>query len=326
LKVLLIGEAEVLSLCKMPECIDAIRGAFVSLDKGAVSDPLRTRIAVSETRNILVMPSLVRDRDPQISLKVVSIYPDIGEGKRAVNATVLLVDGSDGQVRSVMDGTSLTALRTGAVSGLSCTYLARRDSKVLGMIGAGGQSFQQVNGVVSGTGIDTVRIFSRKPEKSRELARRCEAELGVQARAVGDVNECVSGCDVIVAATNSRTPVFDGSMVQEGTHVIAIGSFTPDAREVDSRLISRSSVFVDSKEACLAEAGDLLIPIGEGVIDAQAIRGELSELASGRIRGRRDDSEITFFKSVGLPFEDNVAGWLIYRRALASGRGNWAEM
>jgi ornithine cyclodeaminase/alanine dehydrogenase-like protein (mu-crystallin family) len=326
LRVLLIGEAEVLSLCKMPECISAIRGAFVSLDKGVVSDPLRTRIAVSETRNILVMPSLVRDLDPQVSLKVVSIYPDIGEGKRAVNATVLLVDGSDGQVRAVMDGTSLTALRTGAVSGLSCTYLARRGSKVLGMIGAGGQSFQQVSGVVSGTGIDTVRIFSRKPEKSGELARKCETELGVQARAVEDVKECVAGCDVIVAATTSRTPVFDGSLVQEGTHVIAIGSFTPDSREVDSRLVSRSSIFVDSKEACLAEAGDLLIPIREGAIDARAIRGELSELASGTIKGRRDDSEITFFKSVGLPFEDNVTGWLIYRKALASGRGSWAEI
>ena len=99
MKVLLIGEADVLSLCKMPECIDAMRGAFVFLDRGVVSDPLRTRIAVSEIRNILVMPSMVRDRDPQISLKVVSIYPDIGEGKRSVNATVLLVDGSDGQVR-----------------------------------------------------------------------------------------------------------------------------------------------------------------------------------------------------------------------------------
>jgi ornithine cyclodeaminase/alanine dehydrogenase-like protein (mu-crystallin family) len=310
----------------MPECIDVIRGSFLSLYRGAVSDPLRTRIAVSETRNILVMPSLVRDGDSQISLKVVSIYPDLGEGRRAVNATVLLVDGSDGQVRAVMDGTSLTALRTGAVSGLSCTYLARRGSRVLGMIGAGGQSFQQVSGVVSGTGIDTVRIFSRKLEKSRTLARKCEAELGVRADAVENVKECVSGCDVIVTATTSKTPVFDGSMVQEGTHVIAIGSFTPDSREVDSRLIARSSIFVDSKEACLAEAGDLLIPIGEGVIDAGAIRGELSTLAAGKTAGRRDETEITFFKSVGLPFEDNTTGWLIYRKALASGKGSWAEI
>ena len=205
LKVLLIGEADVLSLCKMPECIDAMRGAFVSLDRGVVSDPLRTRIAVAagpEHTGDAVDGEGPGHADQPQGREHLS-----GHRRReaAVNADGAPVDGSDGQVRAVMDGTSLTALRTGAVSGLSCTYLARRDSKVLGMIGAGGQSFQQVNGVVSGP---EHRHGPRLLEDAGEEQGAGEEVRGgarSPRRAVGDVKECVSGCDVIVTATNSKT-------------------------------------------------------------------------------------------------------------------------
>ena len=154
---------------------------------------------------------------------------------------------------------------------------------------------------------------------SKALAKRCADSLKVEAQVVEKVEACVRGSDVLVTATTSKTPVFKGSAVEEGTHVIAMGSYRPETREVDSDFVSRASIFVDSKEAVLEEAGDLLIPMSEGRLSKRAIKAELSELVSGKKRGRASRSEVTFFKCVGLAFEDNAAGWLAYRRALEAG-------
>jgi ornithine cyclodeaminase/alanine dehydrogenase-like protein (mu-crystallin family) len=131
---------------------------------------------------------------------------------------------------------------------------------------------------------------------------------------------------VLVTATTSSTPVFEGKDVADGTHVIAIGSYRPEARELDSSLVARASVFVDSREAALEEAGDLLIPMVEGLLSKDSIRGELSELVLGTKKGRASEEEVTIFKSVGLAFEDNAAGWLAYRRAVRRGIGKWSEL
>jgi ornithine cyclodeaminase/alanine dehydrogenase-like protein (mu-crystallin family) len=158
------------------------------------------------------------------------------------------------------------------------------------------------------------------------LAKRCADSLRVEAQVVEKVDACVRGSDVLVTATTSNTPVFKGSTVEEGTHVIAMGSYRPETREVDSDFVSRASVFVDSREAVLEEAGDLLIPIKEGRLSKSAIKAEMSELVSGKRRGRASKSEVTFFKEVGLAFEDNAAGWLAYRRALKLGIGKWSKL
>jgi ornithine cyclodeaminase/alanine dehydrogenase-like protein (mu-crystallin family) len=213
------------------------------------------------------------------------------------------------------------------VSGLSCRYLARKDSETLGVVGAGAQSFQQVNGIVSELrGVKKVKVFSRHRAKSKAVAKACAKAFKVDARAVGSVGECVRGSDMLVTATASKTPVFDGRAVEEGTHVIAIGAYRPDARELDSLLVAGSSVFVDSREAALEEAGDLLIPMAEGLISKGSIRAELSELVTGTKKGRASSSEVTIFKSVGLALEDNAAGWLAYRGALRRKLGKWVEL
>jgi len=221
----------------------------------------------------------------------------------------------------------LTAIRTGAVSGLSCRYLARKDSETLGIVGAGGMAYQQVNGVVSELrSIRRVRVFSMDLAGSKALAKRSSDSLGVEAQVVEKVEMCVRGSDVLVTATTSKTPVFKGSEVEQGTHVISMGSYRPEAREVDSDFVSRASIFVDSREAVLEEAGDLLIPIREGRLSKRAIKAELSELVSGKKPGRASRSEVTFFKCVGLAFEDNAAGWLAYRGAVMRGIGKWTDL
>jgi ornithine cyclodeaminase/alanine dehydrogenase-like protein (mu-crystallin family) len=325
MRILALDADEVMAACPMADCIKEMADVFALLGQGKVDAPLRSRLSVP-SGDILVMPSMAKRAKAEASVKVVGIFPK-NKGVPSINAVTILVDGETGEPRGMLSGGVLTAIRTGAVSGLSCRYLARKDSKTMGIVGAGGMAYQQVNGVVSELpSIRNVRIFSMDPAGSKALAERCADSLKVETSVVEEVDECVRGSDVLVTATTSRTPVFRGSVVEEGTHVIAMGSYRPEAREVDSDLVSRASIFVDSREAVLEEAGDLLIPISERRLSESAIRAELSELVSGKKRGRASGSEVTFFKCVGLAFEDNAAGWLAYRRALELGIGKWSEL
>jgi len=326
LKVLVLEAKEVAASCKMRACVDEMARAFATVADGKSVSPQRTRLALTEKRDILVMSSLVRRKEPEASFKVLSVIPDGGPGVTAIRAVVLLIDGSDGTTKAVLEGVALTGIRTGAVSGLSCRYLARKDSKVLGIIGAGTQAYYQVAGVHAALKVEKVKIFSIDPGLSKGLARRVGRDFGLEAEVVGTSAECVRSSDVVVTATTSSVPVFDGRDVSQGTHVIAMGSYRPTNREVDSTFVSRATIFVDSREACLEEAGDLLIPISEGVLGRDPIAAELAELVTGKKAGRKSNDEITFFKCVGLAFEDNAAGWLAYRKAKAMGIGRTIEL
>jgi ornithine cyclodeaminase/alanine dehydrogenase-like protein (mu-crystallin family) len=325
LRILALDADEVMAACPMVDCIEEMADVFALQGQGKVDSPLRSMLSVP-SGDVLIMPSMARRAKAEASVKVVSVFPK-NKGIPSINAMTILVDGETGEPKAMLSGGVLTAIRTGAVSGLSCRYLARKDSRTMGIVGAGGMAYQQVNGVVSElTSIKKVRIFSVDPAGSKALAKRCADSLGLEASVAEEVDECVSGSDVLVTATTSTTPVFKGAAVEEGTHVIAMGSYRPEAREVDSDFVSRAAIFVDSKEAVLEEAGDLLIPMREGRLSESAIKAELSELVSGKKGGRASRSEVTFFKCVGLAFEDNAAGWLAYRRALKLGIGKWWDL
>lgn len=326
MRVLTLTDEQVLSLAEMRASVDELQRVFPLQTRGEVESPVRTRFRISDLRSILVMPSLIRETRETASLKVASIYPDLGGGVPSTRALVLLVDGKDGGVKCIMGGTSLTGVRTGAVSGLSCRYLARRESERMAMIGAGGQGFFQTSGVSSQLPIRSVAVFDVDRGRQKRLVERCETELHLEASASETVREAASRADVVVTATTSKTPVIGAEDVRPGTHVIAIGAYTPEARELATSLVSGSSLYVDSVEAAMEEAGDVLIPIREGAISQRHIRGDLAELASGRVDGRVDESEVTVFKAVGLAFEDNAVGWMVYSRAVASGVGGSAEI
>ena len=326
MKILALDADDVAAACPMRGCIEEMSRSFALQAKGRIQSPSRTRVA-APAGDVLVMSSLVRRRRAEGSVKVVSVFPQNNRKRPSISATVLLVDGESGEAKALLEGATLTAIRTGAVSGLSCRYLAREDSKTLGVVGAGGQAFQQINGVLSELrGVREVKIFSRHQANSKALARACERAFKVDARAEDSVGACVKGSDVLVTATTSKTPVIDGRKVEEGTHVIAIGSYRPDARELDSLLVAGSAVFVDSRDAALEEAGDLLIPMSQGLISKGSVRADLSELVTGSKKGRVSPFEVTIFKSVGLAFEDNAAGWLAYRGALRLKLGKWLEL
>jgi ornithine cyclodeaminase len=325
LRILTLTNEQVTGLADMKESVDEMGRAFGLLADGQVESPVRTRFKMSEVRNILLMPSLIRESKDTMSLKVVTVYPDLGPDVPSIRAAVLLLDGKDGALKCIMGGNSLTGIRTGAVSGLSCRYLGRKDSRRLGMIGAGGQGFYQISGVASQLGIKEVAVFDVDKGRQKLLVERCQKELGLQATAAETVHAAASGADVVVTATTSKTPVLDAQDVEPGTHIVAIGAYTPDARELGSALVTKASVFVDSMDAAMEEAGDILIPIKEGRMKKEDVKGQMTDLVSGK-KARRDDDEITLFKAVGLAFEDNAIGWLVYDRALASGRGAWTDL
>ncbi|MDG6898162.1 MAG: hypothetical protein JRN24_00345 [Nitrososphaerota archaeon] len=326
MKVLALSSADVLASSSMASAIGAVREAFWLRAKRRISAPLRTRIELTGTKNFLVMAAMIRTGWNPVTVKLVNVDSDPAAGAGAVDAKVFLLGGKDGEAKAVMDGGALTALRTGAVSGLSCRYLARRDARLLGIIGAGGQAFHQISGVCAERRIAKVKIFSRHRGRSASLATRVGRELCIDAHVSTSAAACAAGSDVVVTATTSPTPVLTRSMVDDGTHVIAVGAYTPETREVDTSLVRAALVFADSEEAVMAEAGDFLIPLKEGKIRRSHLKGDLAGLVSGKTKGRRSDGDVTLFKSLGLAFEDTAVARLVYDRAIRTNRGRWVEL
>ena len=234
-----------------------------------------------------------------------------------------------GQIASVLDGTYLTQLRTGAAQGLATELLARKDSKVGVLFGTGGQAATQLEAMLTVRRLKQVYIFARNKKRPAEFAARMQTALSsynAELIANADLSWALSVADVITAVTTANEPVFDGRLVKKGTHVNGVGSYTPKMQELDEYILTRADkVFVDSKKAVMAEAGDFIKPLAAGVIDPNQI-GELGELALGKIPGRRSDEEITLFKTVGIAVQDLVTAGAIYKKAVEEGVGTKIEL
>ena len=217
-------------------------------------------------------------------------------------------------------------MRTGAVSGVASKYLARKDSKVVGVFGAGVQARTQLMAICEVRPIEEARVYDVIGSAAKRYAEEMSKQLGIDVKPVDNPIKAVKGCDIIVTATTSKTPVFKGDWVENGTHINGIGSHTPTTRELDSTIIKRAKVVVDSYEACLREAGDILIPINEGIITKDHIYAELSEIVTGKKPGRVNDEEITVFKSVGLAIQDASTALKAYQLALKKGVGKKVEL
>jgi ornithine cyclodeaminase/alanine dehydrogenase-like protein (mu-crystallin family) len=236
---------------------------------------------------------------------------------------VIVVETKTGQPIAILEGASLTAIRTGAASGAATDVLARDDAKHLAVFGSGAQARSQVEAVCTVRDIDRVRIFSLEPEAASAMAGELAGRGPIPTDIIvaGSSAEAIAEADIICTATTSETPVFDGSLLRPGTHINAIGSYTPSMQEVDVDTLKRSRIVVDSREAVLAETGDLIIPIERGEIKADNIHAELGQIISGEKAGRTSPDQITFFKSVGVAVQDAVAAGRALARAKALGLG-----
>ena len=301
----------------MPAAIDAMREAFAALSAQEATVPMR--LAVETEHGVsLFMPAHLRESG-NAGAKVVSVNPgNAARGLPAIHAVVLVLDVLTGRPTALMDGTWLTALRTGAVGGLAADLLARSDAKTVALFGAGVQARTQLEAVRCVREITEVRVVSRSGASADRLAGEV---VGVRAVRVDDANEAIEGADIIIAATSSSTPVFDGARVEPGTHVTGVGSYTLDMREVDTALVQRARIIVDQREAVMEEAGDIVGPIRDGVVDETVIIAEIGEVVLGRVPGRTADSEITFFKSVGNAVQDVAVAARVLAAAESEGHG-----
>jgi ornithine cyclodeaminase len=313
----------------MPAAIASMREAFAQLSSGAAQVPQRLVLAqAARTAVTLVMPAWLPQGE-QLGVKLVSVMPgNAAAGLPVVPAIVLLLDATTGRARALLDGTYLTALRTGAASGLATDLLARLDARVATLIGAGGQAAQQLEAICAVRPIERAWIVNRTRAHAERLAEEVRAwpdavrPREVRVAGLGDeAHPAVDGADVIATATSAQAPLFPGDWVRAGTHVNAIGAFTPQMRELPADLVARARLVVDQRAAALAEAGDIALAIAEGAITEDAIHAELGELVLGTRPGRGSAAEVTLFKSVGSAAQDVVVAELVYREALRLGLG-----
>ncbi len=314
----------------MTEAVEVVKDAFVQLSLKKAQSPVRTSLNLKEPGEAaLVMPAYLEE-SRALGAKMVTVLPwNPRAHLPAVQAMVFLFDAATGSPLAVLEGTHLTRFRTGAATGAATQVLSRADSRSLAVFGAGGQSFFQVKGVLAARKIERIKVFDLLPEKADELIEGLRADAfcrGVELHRTGNAAQTLEGADMVVTATTSSRPVFDGRLLKEGMHINAIGAFKPEMQEVDEETIRRARIFVDSFEACLEEAGDLIIPLKRGLIQETDILAELGEVVAGKKPGRGAAREITYFKSVGNAVQDVSVGQAIYQRAQGKNLGQEVEL
>lgn len=318
--MLLLNAADVRKALPMNEAIEAMKSAFAALSNGTAVVPLRTRLPIPNSEALsLFMPAYVRSADDQaLAIKVVSLFPgNPARGLAYIQAAVLVFDPETGRALALLEGSSLTAIRTGAAGGAAIDLLARKDGKVAAIFGAGAQGRTQLEAACTARRIETVFIFDAEAGKARTLVEEIKGRgpIPQDIRVAQTAREAVENADIICTATTSAKPVFDDEDIKPGTHISAVGAYTPEMQEVPAETLQRARIFVDSRSASLAEAGDLLQPIRGGLFDETHICGELGEVMLGRIPGRQSDDEITYFKSVGIAVQDALAAQVALNNA-----------
>ena len=316
----ILSAADVRAALPMPVAIDAMRHAYGQLSAGEATAPPRQHISTDKGVT-LFMPAYLH-QNGEFGIKVVSVYDDNpNRNLPRITATVLVLDPATGAPKAFMDGSSLTAIRTGAGGGLAADLLARQDAKTVGLFGAGVQARAQLQAVMAVRDITHVNLISRTAASAQQLATEIsDWQDAPQVNIVSTPRQVVEDADIVLCATTSATPLFNGNVLKAGTHITAVGTFVPEKREVDTTTIKRATrIVVDSREACLEEAGDLIIPNAH--IDA-----EIGEIVNGSKQGRQSDDEITFFKSVGVSVQDAAAAAVVLAAAEANELGIIVEM
>lgn len=323
--MLVLSRSDVKRLVPMAQAIDLMAVAFADLAAGKAQSPLRTLLDVGRGPGVsLFMPAYVPSASA-LGLKVVSVFTgNEKKGLPTITSVVCLLDDETGQPVAMMDGGYLTALRTGAISGLATRLLAREDSTVLTVIGAGAQGVTQAAAVCEAREIERVVFVTRSEERARQVRESLASDwpdLAGRVETTQDVADAVRRADIICTATTSATPVFDDTDVKPGAHINGVGSFKPEMQEIPAATIARATVTVDELEPALEEAGDLIVPLRDGLIEKSHVMREIGHLVLGDIPGRTSDSEITFFKSVGNAVQDVVVGRFAYDEATRQGVG-----
>lgn len=328
--MLALSKRDLQHLVSMNDAIELMKTAFRELREGRATVPLRSAVDVDPGKAVTLLMPAYMSGIGALGFKVVSIFQDNpARDLPTANAMVCMIDPETGVPTALLNGSYLTALRTGAVSGASTDLMARSDARIATVIGAGAQGVTQVAAVCAARDIERVNVVYRH-EASWERFQRDVAEdwpeLSDRLHGTTDAEQAVREADVVCLATTSTTPVFEDAWVRDGTHVTGVGSFTPEMQEAPADFVARARVVLDMKEHALAEAGDLIIPLRDGVFGEDHIVGELGDLVNGSVTGRTSDDEVTFFKSVGNAVQDMTVASFAVDRAQEHGIGQEIDL
>ncbi len=300
----IISNEEVESRFDMKTAIDLMRDAFVQISECSATVLVRNAINRSDNKGRALFMPAYSPSYRLFGIKTVTVFPENRKkGLPSIHGKILLLDDQSGIPKALIDAEYLTALRTGAASGLATDLLASPDARVLAIFGTGTQSKTQVAAVLEVRDIKEILVYGTSIEKSMRFCEYLEHKHNIKCKAANEANH-LGTADIICTATTSTQPLFLLDQLKPGVHINGIGSFKPDMQEIASAIIHQALLIVDHRESALSEAGDIIIPIREGLITEQHIYAELGEIVNGDRKGRTTKNQITVFKSVGNAVQD----------------------
>ena len=325
--ILFLSSSEVKTLLPMGECIELMTKALADLSRGKFHLPLRMIVRPPDAEGLMAMMPAYRNSERRAyGLKALCFFhSNPALNKDAHQGCVLLSSGDTGELLAIMNASAITALRTAAVSAVATQLLARKDACTLAIIGAGVQARQHLVALSHLRPIKHARVFSPNPKHPSQLVHEMKDLLAFPIEAAASAEEALKDADLIVTATSSREPVVQRRWIPEGAHINAIGTYSPQSREIDGQTMAASRIFVDRYESAINEAGDYLLAVAEEAIGHDSIVAEVGEVLLGENPGRTSDKEITLFKSLGLAIEDMACAEYLYEKAKTEKAGTWLE-
>lgn len=311
----ILSRLDVETLLPMKTAIKLMESAFSQLSSGKAQVPIRTHLHLDDIEaEALFMPVYLSEQ-AHTGLKMVNMNPkNPALGLPLIQALMLVTNARTGRAMGMMDAASITAIRTGAASGLATDLLAREDAKVLAVFGTGGQAYCQIEAILAVRDIQHIWVYGRDEAKGVTFTEKITEKFEVNCQWANSLTK-LSEADIICTSTTSSNPLFALENLKPGVHINGIGAYRADMAEIDAKIVGQSQVYVDQRAACIKEAGDIIQAIEKGEITKNDIIGELGELVVNKIKGRQDDNSITFFKSVGNAAQDLVCGSYLLEEA-----------
>lgn len=327
MQIHIISRDEVKKAITMEQAIETVKTAFEQLSRGRASVPIRTQLGVPLHDGVtLFMPAYLEQTD-ELGMKMVSVFSgNIEQGLPTITALVTLIDAETGLPTAIIDGTYLTALRTGAGSGAATDLLARTNASSVAVLGTGVQGRTQLRAVCTVRAIDKVYVYDKRDAAAESFRDEMSEVVTAEIEIATSASRAVREADIVCTATTSKTPVFSDADLKPGAHVNAIGSFTPQMQELPGETVERCLLVVDSREAVWAESGDLIIPRDEGRISEASVHAELGEIVAGTKPGRTSDDQVTVFKSVGNAVQDVSVGARVLAEAKRKNLGTVVDL
>ena len=321
-KMRILSSADIVKVLDMPEVLKLVEQAFGERGRGRVQMPPKSYLFFGEhDGDLRVMPAFM-DSLGQAGVKMVNVHPQNPSryGLPTVMATIVLFNPETGEPLSIMDGTRITAMRTAAAAGVATKYLARPDSRILGLIGAGHQSFYQLQAINLVMKVAECAVYDVSKEKAESLAVIASRRLNLNVRVCASPEEAVRESDVVVTVTPSSSPIVKNEWVTDGMHLNCVGADAPGKQELETGILKRARIIIDDWEQA-SHSGEINVSVTQGVITRSDVIGEIGDIIAGSLQGRTRDNEITLFDTTGLAIQDVVCAWKAYEMAERKGLG-----